>query len=439
MKKRIFLPLLICLVAGFNGVVWAQDFSKLDQFVDSLEAHDKFMGNLLIAYEGKVIYARSSGFKDIEKAEKLTNESRFRVGSISKMFTTSLVLKSIEEAKLRLDQPLSDFYPEVKNADKITISNLLQHRSGIHNFTNDEEYMTYYQNSQTEESMVEKIVAAGSDFEPDSKGEYSNSNFVLLTYILEKVNKKPYAELIKENIASPLKLENTYVGKAPEREEAKSYQYTEDKWVFEPYTDMSIPVGAGAIVSTTEDLVVFIEGLFAGKIISQKSLELMKEIKDGYGRGMFEYPYGEKKSFGHTGGIDGFRSMLGYFPTEKVTIVTLSNGLNYNSNDISLAMLHSYFGNEVTIPSFTTVELTEEELDQYVGEYSSEQIPLVITFERQGKVLVAKPSGQPSNPIEAKGDHKFEFSMVGAIFEFIPEKGEMTLKQGGATISFKRK
>ena len=287
--------------------------------------------------------------------------------------------------------------------------------------------------------MVEKIVAAGSDFVPDSKGEYSNSNFVLLTYILEKVNQSSYAELIKENIASPLKLNSTYVGKSPVKEEAKSYQFADGKWVFEPYTDMSIPAGAGAIVSTTEDLLRFIEGLFAGKIISQESLELMKEIKDGYGRGMFQYPYAEKKFYGHTGGIDGFRSLIGYFPNEKLTIVTLSNGLNFNSNDITIALLHSYFGHEVSIPSFTTVELSEEEIDQYVGEYSSEQIPLVFTFERQGKVLIAKPSGQQDTPLDAKGNHTFEFSMAGAIFEFDLVEGEMTLKQGGASITFKRK
>ena len=204
---------------------------------------------------------------------------------------------------------------------------------------------------------------------------------------------------------------------------------------------MSIPAGAGAIVSTTEDLLGFIEGLFAGKIISQESLGLMMDIKDGYGRGMFQYPYAEKRSYGHTGGIDGFRSLLSYFPNEKLTIVTLSNGVNanFNSNDMTIAMLHSYFGNEITIPKFTNVELSEDELDEYIGEYSSEQIPLVFTFERQGKVLIAKPSGQQETPLEAKGDHTFEFSMAGAIFEFAPEKGEMTLKQGGASITFKRK
>ena len=383
-------------------MVSAQDFSKLDEHLDSVTVHDKFMGNLLIAKNGEVIYEPSIGFQDIDSGERLTSPSRLRVGSITKMFTTALVLKNVEEGKLSLDQPLSDFFPQVKNAEKITMSNLLQHRSGIHNFTNDEVYMTYYQSTQNEESMVEKIVAAGSDFESDSKGEYSNSNFVLLTYILEKLNQSSYAELIKENISSPLKRNSTYVGKSPLKEEAKSYQFVEaksyqfveGKWVIEPFTDMSVLAGAGAILSTSEDLLRFIEGLFAGKIISQESLELMKEIKDGYGRGMFQYPYAEKIFYGHTGGIDGFRSLIGYFPNEKLTIVTLSNGLNFNSNDITIAMLHSYFGNEVSIPNFTIVELSEEEIDQYVGEYSSEQILLVFIFERQGEVLVAKPSGQ---------------------------------------------
>ncbi len=386
--------MFLCLVAGFNRVVSAQDFSKLDEHLDSVTVHDKFMGNLLIAKNGEVIYEPSIGFQDIDSGERLTSPSRLRVGSITKMFTTALVLKNVEEGKLSLDQPLSDFFPQVKNAEKITMSNLLQHRSGIHNFTNDEVYMAYYQSTQNEESMVEKIVAAGSDFESDSKGEYSNSNFVLLTYILEKLNQSSYAELIKENISSPLKRNSTYVGKSPLKEEAKSYQFVEGKWVIEPFTDMSVLAGAGAILSTSEDLLRFIEGLFAGKIISQESLELMKEIKDGYGRGMFQYPYAEKIFYGHTGGIDGFRSLIGYFPNEKLTIVTLSNGLNFNSNDITIAMLHSYFGNEVSIPNFTIVELSEEEIDQYVGEYSSEQILLVFIFERQGEVLVAKPSGQ---------------------------------------------
>lgn len=415
----------------------AQDFSKLNEFFDSLETYDKFMGNIILRKNGENVYSRSLGYKDFDASIKLDKETRFRVGSISKMFTTSLIFKAIEEEKLSLDQKLSGFFPEIENADKITISMLLQHRSGIHNFTNDPLYESYFTSPQTRERMVQIIKEAGSDFEPDSKGDYSNSNFVLLTFILEELYKDSYLNLVKERITEPLQLNNTYVGKAPLMQEAKSYAF-ENGWKEEEITNMSIPVGAGSIVSTTEDLGKFIEGLFSGKIISEQSLTKMKDIREGYGRGMFQFPYYEHKAYGHNGGIDGFSSMLGYFPEEKLTICYLSNGANYNNNTIILAVLDTYFGKEIEIPSFQTADLKSEDLDKYLGVYSSEQIPLKITFIKDGTSLIAKPTGQPDAILEARGSHVFEFVQAGATMIFDPEKGEMTLKQGGGLILFKR-
>jgi hypothetical protein len=164
----------------------------------------------------------------------------------------------------------------------------------------------------------------------------------------------------------------------------------------------------------------------------------MQEIKEGYGRGMFQFPYYERKAYGHNGGIDGFTSMLGYFPEEKLTICFLSNGANYNSNNIILATLDTYFGKEIKIPSFQAVALSSEDLDKYVGEYASDQIPLKINFVKDGTTLIAKPTGQPDAIMEPRGAHVFEFVQAGATMIFDPEKGEMTLKQGGGTILFKR-
>lgn len=435
MQQRIIYSLLLYLISAATLI--AQDFNKLDQYFDSLEVHNKFMGNVLLKGNGEVLYARSLGFKDIEEGVKLEEDTQFRVGSITKMFTTVLVLQAVEEGKLKLDQKLSEFIPEIENSDQITISMLLQHRSGIHNFTNDDLYDTYFTSPQTREQLIEIIKEGGSDFEPDTKGEYSNSNFVLLTFILEGVYDESYRELVKERITKPLRLEHTLVGQGKGSNEASSYSF-ENGWQKEQVTDMSIPLGAGAIVSTTEDLGNFIEGLFSGKLISDESLGLMKEIKDGYGRGMFQFPYYEKKAYGHNGGIDGFSSMLGYLPSDDVTICILSNGSNYNNNTIILAILDTQFGREVKIPSFQTATLTEEELDQYLGEYASDQIPLKMTFSKEGNTLIAKATGQPETPLEARGNHVFEFVQAGATMIFDPEKGEMTLKQGGATILFKR-
>ncbi len=433
-----------CLIVAFLGTIsqlFAQspDFSRLDLFMDSLEVHDRFMGNVRLSYKGKEVYSRALGYQDMEADKKMSDGLLFRIGSISKIFTSVLTMQAVEKGDLRLDQHLADFYPEIPNSRSITISNLLQHRSGIHNFTNDELYMTYYTQPKAESEMVEIIKNGGSDFTPDSEAAYSNSNFVLLTFILEKVYDMSYGELIAKLIAKPLGLKNTYVGKTGEspKGEVKSYRYS-GQWIEEGVTDMSIPVGAGAIVSNTQDLSRFIEGLFSGKLIGATSLAKMTTIKDNFGMGMLVYPYYDKKMYGHSGGIDGFRSMLAFLPEEEITLSILSNGLNYNDNDISLALLNTFYGKSVTLPRIRQILIDEEVLALYVGEYSSEQIPLRITFETESGKLIAKATGQPETVLEPSGQHTFEFPQAGAVFRFDPEKSEFTLEQGGGSFLFKR-
>lgn len=439
MKTRIAVILFFFTVATTSVFAQAQDFSKLNQFLDSLEAHDKFMGTVLLAKEGKPVFERALGFADLDGNIKATPETHYRIGSISKMFTTVLVLKAVEAGKLSLDQKLADFYPQIKNSEKITLSMLLQHRSGIQNFTNNADYLSYNTKHISDEDLVEIIVSGGSTFEPDSKGDYSNSNFVLLTYILEKVNEKPFSEILEKQIVAPLGLKSTSIFTAsdPTKGESFSYNYN-GKWMKDVETDASIPLGAGAIASDVKDLNTFVNALFSRKLISEEKLKLMMEIKEGFGRGMFSFPYYERKSYGHTGGIDGFRSFLAFFPEEKVTITVLSNGLNFNNNDILLALLDSYFGKDFTVPSFQTVALTEGELDRYVGDYVSDQIPLKLVFVIEGDKLIAKPTGQQATELEPTAPHTFEFKPVGAVFIFDPTKAEVTLKQGGQTFLFKK-
>lgn len=416
------------------------DFSKTSQVLDSLEIHNKYMGTVLLAENGQIKFARSLGYADVEKDIKNVIETRYRIGSISKMFTSVLVFQSIENGKLSLETSLADFFPDIPKANQITIDQLLKHRSGIHSFTGNEDYLSYHTQAKSREEMLQTIVAGGSDFEPNSKAEYSNSNYVLLSYILEDIHKKSFEEILEKGIIKPLKLKNTGIFDQIDsnQKEAKSYGYN-GGWVVEKETHASIPMGAGAIQSTAEDLMLFAEGLFAGKLISEQRLSQMMEIQEGYGRGMFTFPYHEKKSFGHTGGIDGFRAMLGYFPEEKVAIVTLSNGLNWDNNNILLAMLNGNFGAEVEIPSFQTFEVSSADLDQYLGEYVSEQIPIRFTFTKDGNTLIAKPSGQPDTKLEATAEHQFEFTAVGAMFIFDPEKGLLTFKQGGGTFQYQKK
>lgn len=436
MKKTIFTTALLLILSqiGFSQNL---DKTKLDNYFNTLEQNNKFMGSVAVSKNGEIIYTKSIGLADVENKVKATENSKYRIGSISKSFTTVLILKAVEQKKLDLNQTIDKWFPTIKNAKKITVKHLLSHRSGIHNFTDDKDYLTWNTQPKTEKEIIEIISKGGSDFNPDSKAEYSNSNFVLLTYILEKTFTKSYSDLLQEFIVKPIGLTNTYVfGKInPSNNECKSYSFA-GSWKTETETDFTVPLGAGAIISTPSDLTKFADALFSGKLLTNESLEIMKTIKDGYGIGLFQIPFYKSVGYGHTGGIDGFSSVFSHFVVDKISYALISNGTNINNNDISIAVLSAVYDKPYEIPVFTTFKLTSEDLDKYLGVYASKQIPMKITITKDGNNLIAQGTGQPAFPLEATDKDKFKFDQAGAKFEFNPTSKTMILFQGGGQISF---
>jgi hypothetical protein len=162
----------------------------------------------------------------------------------------------------------------------------------------------------------------------------------------------------------------------------------------------------------------------------------MTKWKDNAGLGLFIIPFYNKKGYGHTGGIDGFSSVFSYFPEDKIAYSLVSNGTNYIINNISIAVLSAVFDKPYDIPSIATFEVSSEELDQYVGTYSTTSLPVKISVRREGKLLLAQVTGQPSFPLEPTAKHKFEFIQAGVKMEFDPEKKSMILLQGAGKYSF---
>ena len=420
---------------------FAQDkkFSTLDSLFNLLEINDRFMGTLSISENSKIIYSKSIGKDDVARGKLSNNLTKYRIGSISKMFTACLIFQAIEENKISLKQNINRFFPKIANSKEITIGNLLNHRSGIHNYTNDTSYFNYYTASKSQKEMLEIIQAGGSDFKPNSKAEYSNSNYILLSFILEKIYKKSYEELLQLKIIQPLGLKNTYFGKKLElaKNESASYLFS-GKWELENETHSSVSLGAGGIVSTTEDLLFFITNLFERKIITAASLEQMTKLEDGFGMGIFSVPFYDKKGFGHTGGIDGFSSFLYTFPEEKISIALTSNGSRFNNNDIGIAALSGCFDKSFSLPSFYAVKLTSADLDKYLGSYSNSEMPIKIVITKDSLSLKAQASGQQSFSLDATGKDTFEFLAAGVKIEFIPEKNLLILMQGGGEFTFKK-
>ncbi|HJQ22845.1 MAG TPA: serine hydrolase domain-containing protein [Blastocatellia bacterium] len=431
MKIKILSATLLTLALCAAGYAQALDKAKLDQFFDQLAEKNKAMGSLTVAKDGNILYNRAIGYSQINGTEKKpsTAATRYRVGSITKMFTAAMIFQFVEEGKLKLTDTLDKFFPQIPNANKITIAQILAHRSGIHSFTSDPDYPSWQMNPKTKDEMLAMIAKSQPDFEPGAKYAYSNAGYIVLGDIVEKLAGKSYQEALKERITSKLGLKDTYFGTGKSdvgNNESFSYRYAEN-WKQETETDMSIPGGAGALISTPTDLTKFIQALFDLKLVSQESLNQMMQNKYG----MQTFPLEGKTLYGHGGAIDGFLSILVYLPEEKLAVAYISNGVVYPPNSILQGVFALYWNKPFTIPTFESVAVSPEVLDKYVGVYSSPGFPMKITVTRTASTLSAQATRQSAFPLEATAPDKFKFDTAGIVMEFDAAKKQMILKQRG--------
>jgi D-alanyl-D-alanine carboxypeptidase len=431
--KRIFLSLMLAGFALFLQAQTALNSQSLDSLMRLLEANDKLMASVSLMQDGEIIYSNAIGFRDIEKQLKNDENTVFRIGSISKMFTSVMIHQLVDERKLRTDDKLAAFFPDIPEAENITLEHLLRHRSGIFSITDDSLYLTYNTTFQPKEKMLERIKSSKRVFAPDEKTEYSNSNYILLGYILEQITGKTFQTNLKERITVPLGLKSTNYGTRiiSENNEAESYRF-DGKWTLEEETDMSVPGGAGALVSTTAELNRFIWALFKGELLSEASREAMTKLVDNFGLGIFAMPFYEHKALGHTGGIDGFRSSLLYFPEMDIAAAICVNASNYNPNDLLIGVLSLVFGKDYEIPSFEVMEINPEILSQYIGIYVKEGFPLKLEITLKENQLFAQGTGQAEFPLDAVDANNFKFDAAGIKISF--SENTLTLKQGGMNI-----
>lgn len=321
---KLFL-IVFSLSVFFASVSHAQaiDTNKLNSLFDTLQNRGLATGGVAISINGKIVYQKAIGFAMLDSNRKKLPDvnTKYRVGSTSKMFTATIIFQLIDEKKLNLGTRLSTYFPRLPNSTKITIEEMLYHRSGLHDYTHDTDFAKWMGKPKTHEEMLEIIASKGSDFKPGTKADYCNTNYLLLSYIIEKITKTTYAEALNRRIVSKIGLKNTYYGRPIDirKNEATSYKYSDSIWRKEKETDLGIHCGAGSIVSTPYDLTVFIQSLFNGKLISHASLDSMTTMIDDYGMGIFSYNFDETKGYGHNGSsqrdytCDGFGSRLKLF------------------------------------------------------------------------------------------------------------------------------
>ena len=416
------------------------DKAKLDQLLDRLAEKNKAMGSLTLAKDGNVLYSRSFGYAQIDGNEKkpLTAATRYRIASITKTFTAVMILQLVEEGKLSLTDTLDKFFPQIPNAARITIAQMLLHRSGMPEIQPDGAWGKQH---HTQEEFIARIAQGQPNFEPDARTLYNNAGYHLLGYIVEKAGGKPYQQALKERIAAKAGLADTYLGEGntnPARGEALAYMYFGDKWMEASEPHFSVVAGAGGIVSTPTDLAKFIQAVFDLKLVSADSLKLMTTMRDGEGMGLVTFSFAGKTLYGNTGGSASTGAWLNYFPEEKLALAYTTNAKPYPVRDIVAGVFDIYWNRPYRIPDFDEFEVSPEILDRYVGVYSVPGAGNRATVTRTGARLFFRPGNEGTGvALEATAENKFKTGPV-LVFEFDAEKGEMIVDRGGKKIVFKK-
>jgi len=432
------IALLIALVASAK----AQDLNpKFDEYMSALSNQKRFIGSVLVARDGKVVFRKGYGMANVELDVPNEPETRFRLGSITKQFTAAAILLLQERGKLNVTDPICKYFDPCPSAwSEITIHHLLSHTGGVPNFTSFPDYMPKMMLPVTTTEMIARFKDKPLDFKPGEKWNYSNSGYYLLGVIIEKAAGESYESFLQKNIFDPLKLTGTGYDHfdAILKHRATGYSMSKGKMVNSAFLDMTQPYSAGSLYSTVEDLFQWNEALFGGKVVSAKSFEMMTTpVKNNYAYGLGVETKFNRKMVTHGGGINGFSTFIARFPDDKVTIVVLRNA-DYGipgPGKISQDLAAILFGEKYEIPTAVAeVKVDSKILDAYVGQYQLAP-NFIITISKEGDLLMAQATGQPKITLYAQAEAVFFSKAVDLRMTFVKgDDGKVThlvLNQGG--------
>jgi D-alanyl-D-alanine carboxypeptidase len=435
MKNSIFITALFTLFFICQSAFAQTDFDakKMNQLFDALESSNRMMGTVTLTKNGRIIYQRALGYRNISDREKVKTdaETAFRIGSVTKVYTAVMIHQLVEEKKLKLETRLSEFFPQIPNADKITVAHMLSHTSGLPDYVQGVSYdpadpQAWIFHPQTFAQMISRIAALKPNFEPGEKNQYSNTNYTLLGYIIEAVTKSTYGKQLDKRIVKKIGLHRThYDGKIDvANNEAYSYVYEDGKWNKNSEQELSVAGGAGGMISTTREMAKFIHALSEYKLISRNSLQKMtapfadKFPDSHHGIALFNLRGINKKAISKQGGIDAFTSDIVYVPEDKFAFALTINGHNYPMSKIFWNVMDIYYNRPVNIPSFKAIILPSETLLQYQGEFALKGTAIKIIIKRDGSGLSGQATGQDAFSLAAINETTFMHELSGIIIEF---------------------
>ncbi|MBL7842950.1 MAG: serine hydrolase [Cyclobacteriaceae bacterium] len=421
---RKTLSLILVL---FSFVAFAQStVDNLDKILNERFSATEPGAAVLVVQNDKVLLRKGYGIAEINRKQAIEPDMVFRIGSITKQFTSTAILKLVAEGKLSLQDELSKYLPDFKTQYPITIEQLLNHTSGIKSYTSVEERMTT-EAKKTKVSvpdMLGYIQSYPVDFKPGEKWAYNNSAYFILGAVIEKVTGKTYNDYISQTFFKPLKMSASYPDDSkPIARQAGGYNKgAENVYTMADYVHPSIPYSAGSIFSSVDDLWRWNQAVFNYKLVKKELLDKAWEPThttsgdvESYGYGWQLGKVGGSKAIGHGGGIDGFLSFEVYVPELKIYVCLLANNTSVNPEDIAYTLAEEVAGVRGKKPE--PIILTAAQGDAYVGVYKiNDQEERVIT--RKGDQYFSQRSGGTKFEIYPYGVDKFAFKETNTRIEF---------------------
>ena len=365
MNKLVLRILLLTLLLQISPSFAADTPDKAAK-IDTLMLHYAdccaFTGTVLVSDHDKVIFKKGYGLANREWNIPNTPDVKFRLGSITKQFTSMLIMQQVAKGSIKLEGHLSDYLPYYRQdtGSKVTIAQLLSHTSGIPSYTDDPKFFPdVSRNYYAVDDFVKKFCSGDLQFEPGTKFHYDNSGFFLLGAILEHVTGKTYEALLKENIFVPLGMKDSgydhHADILPKR--ASGYDLDLAGVVNAPYLDMALPYAAGSLYSTVEDLYKWDQALYADKLVPndlKQKLFTPNLEHYGYGWDIRTAAPGEpgagQTMISHGGGINGFNTLEQRLVGDHDLILIFNNTPGANLGEMAKGIRAILYGQEPATP-----------------------------------------------------------------------------------------
>jgi len=424
MKKRPFaLSMAVVLsLAAATHVLSAQTagredlMKKIDAVMSEVYQPGQPGAAIIVRKNGQTVIRKGYGLADLELQVPVEPDMVFRLGSITKQFTAVSILILAQEGRLGLQDEITKFLPDYPTQGrKITIEHLLTHTSGIQSYTDMAEWLPLWRKDFSVKELVDLFKDKPMQFEPGESWAYNNSGYVLLGAIIDKVSGESYEQFVDGHIFKPLGMKSSCYGSTerviPRR--VPGYQMGKGGFVNAPYLSMTQPYAAGSLLSNVDDLAVWSEAVFSGKLVKKEWLDkaftpykLKNGESSGYGFGWFAADFGGHRSIEHGGGINGFTSYEMTFPEDKIFLAILTNSAVEGRGPEPRAVKIAWLALGFAEPERKAVGLAAKNLDPLTGVYVGER-KQEFYISRDGNKLFAQRQGGAKSELLAASAAEF--------------------------------